>query len=54
MVLVLDTTPEIAVAVSDAAKPTLAGLGDEGLRAALAEIGIPEWAPEPLSHDRGK
>ncbi len=42
MVLVLDTTPEIAVAASDAAKPTLAGRGDEGLRAALAEIGIPE------------
>ncbi|MGE0697737.1 MAG: 23S rRNA (adenine(2503)-C(2))-methyltransferase RlmN [Hyphomicrobiaceae bacterium] len=41
MVLVLDTTPERACAPPEAL-PTLAGRGGEGLRAALAGIGIPE------------
>ncbi len=42
MVLVLDTTPDAAVAAPSPAQPSLAGRGDEGLRAALTEIGIPE------------
>ena len=42
MVLVLDTTPATAPAASGVVKPSLAGLGREGLRAALAEIGVPE------------
>jgi len=43
MVLVLDTTPDAAAAAaSPAVKPSLAGRGDDGLRSALTEIGIPE------------
>ena len=43
MVLVLDTSPPVAPApVATPAKPTLAGLGRDGLRAALATIGVPE------------
>ena len=41
MVLTLDKTPS-AAASQAAAKPTLAGLGREGLRAALAAAGVPE------------
>jgi len=42
MVLVLDTTPDTTAPVSSGVKPSLAGRGDDGLRAALTEIGIPE------------
>jgi 23S rRNA (adenine2503-C2)-methyltransferase len=42
MVLVLDTTPALVPAPAIAAKPTLAGLGRNGLRAALAAVGVPE------------
>ena len=42
MVLVLDTTPAVAPAASGVVKPSLAGLGREGLRAALADIGVPD------------
>ena len=42
MVLVLDTTPAVAPATSGVVKPSLAGLGREGLRAALADIGVPD------------
>jgi 23S rRNA (adenine2503-C2)-methyltransferase len=42
MVLVLDSTPAIVPAPATAAKPTLAGLGRDGLRAALAAIGVPD------------
>ncbi len=46
MVLVLDTTPELGTSPAEAspvpAKPTLAGLGRDGLRAALAAVGVPE------------
>ncbi len=42
MVLVLDTTPDTTAPVSSGVLPSLAGRGDEGLRAALTEIGIPE------------
>ena len=43
MVLVLDATPERAAPVPPVqAKPTLAGRSREGMRAALAEIGVPE------------
>ncbi len=43
MVLVLDTTPALAPGAPGLAiKPSLAGLGREGLRAALAEIGVPD------------
>jgi 23S rRNA (adenine2503-C2)-methyltransferase len=41
MVLVLDNTPDTAAA-STGVKPSLAGRGDEGLRMALTEIGIPD------------
>jgi 23S rRNA (adenine2503-C2)-methyltransferase len=41
MVLILDKTPP-ALAHEAAAKPTLAGLGRDGLRAALAAAGVPE------------
>src|SRR3989337_893966 len=42
MVLVLDQTPPAAAAETPPSKPTLAGLGRAALRAALAEIGVPE------------
>ncbi len=42
MVLVVDNKPEAARAAVDAAKPSLAGLSRERLRAALAEVGVPE------------
>ncbi len=44
MVLVLDKTPEpgAAPAGTELAKPTLAGRNRDGLRAALASIGVPE------------
>ena len=42
MVLVLETTPAVAPAASGVVKPSLAGLGREGLRAALADIGVPD------------
>ncbi|MGE8940789.1 23S rRNA (adenine(2503)-C(2))-methyltransferase RlmN [Leptospira interrogans] len=42
MVLVLDTTPAVVPAATGVAKPSLAGLGREGLRAALADIGVPD------------
>ena len=43
MVLVLDTSPPVASApAATPAKPTLAGLGRDGLRAALATVGVPE------------
>jgi 23S rRNA (adenine2503-C2)-methyltransferase len=42
MVLVLDTTSPSAAPAAPASLPTLAGLGTEGLRAALAGIGVPE------------
>ena len=46
MVLTLDTSAAAAgaapAASSDAGKPSLAGLGRDGLRAALAAIGVPE------------
>jgi 23S rRNA (adenine2503-C2)-methyltransferase len=42
MVLVLDTTPAVAPAASGVVKPSLAGLGRESLRAALADIGVPD------------
>ena len=43
MVLVLDAMPEPAVAAPIApSKPTIAGRGRDGLRAALSEIGVPE------------
>ena len=42
MVLVLDTTPAVVPAATGVAKPSLAGLGREGLRAALAAIGVPD------------
>ncbi len=41
MVLILDKTPP-SLAHEAAAKPTLAGLGRDGLRAALAAAGVPE------------
>ncbi len=41
MVLILDKTPPVPAPQSDA-KPTLAGLGRDGLRAALAGAGVPE------------
>jgi 23S rRNA (adenine2503-C2)-methyltransferase len=41
MVLILDKTPPVP-APETAAKPTLAGLGRDGLRAALAGAGVPE------------
>ncbi len=43
MVLVLDTSPPVAPApVATPVKPTLAGLGRDGLRAALSTVGVPE------------
>ncbi|MEQ1614182.1 MAG: 23S rRNA (adenine(2503)-C(2))-methyltransferase RlmN, partial [Hyphomicrobiaceae bacterium] len=42
MVLVLDNTPEAVAASDKAAKPTLAGLDREHLRAALAAVGVPQ------------
>ena len=43
MVLVLDSTPPVVPAAATAnAKPTIAGLGRDGLRAALASVGVPE------------
>jgi len=42
MVLVLDTTSAVVPAAAGMAKPSLAGLGRDGLRAALAAIGVPE------------
>ena len=45
MVLVLDATPERATPAIPApvpSKPTLAGRGRDGMRAALAGIGVPE------------
>ncbi len=43
MVLVLDSTPSPAASPDAApALPTLAGRGSEGLRAALADVGVPE------------
>ena len=41
MVLILDKTPSAAVP-QGATKPTLAGLGRDGLRAAMAAAGVPE------------
>ena len=42
MVLVLDTAPALAPAQPNTAKPTLAGRDRDGLRAALAAVGVPE------------
>jgi 23S rRNA (adenine2503-C2)-methyltransferase len=42
MTLVLDQTPPVILPDTTTAKPSLAGLGREGLRAALAAIGVPE------------
>ncbi len=42
MILVLDTAPALAPAQPNTAKPTLAGRDRDGLRAALAAVGVPE------------
>ncbi len=43
MVLVLDTTPvNLPAAATAPVRPTIAGLGRDGLRVALASIGVPE------------
>jgi len=42
MVLVIDRTPDSVPAATAPAKPTLAGLDRECLRAALAAVGVPE------------
>ena len=42
MALVLDASPAPAAAPAVPAKPSLAGLGREGLRAALSQISVPE------------
>ena len=42
MVLTLDQPSAALEAAPPAEKPSIAGLGREGLRAALAEAGVPE------------